>query len=146
MAGVRATLNWDDTQAQAALADMAADMADFTAVFKDFGEYMLRVQHDRFSRETGPEGKWKALSPVTLKTKKHHKILTESGDLRGSINYRAAARRFAIGTNKIYGAIHQFGGKAGPGHRVTIPARPYLGFTMTDIEELKALVKDHLGG
>jgi len=31
-----------------------------------------------------------------------------------------------VGTNKIYAAIHQFGGKAGRNKNVEIPARPYL--------------------
>ena len=34
-----------------------------------------------------------------------------------------------IGSNKEYAAIHQFGGMAGRGRKVEIPARPYLPLT-----------------
>ncbi|OPE24472.1 phage morphogenesis protein, partial [Pseudomonas aeruginosa] len=33
-----------------------------------------------------------------------------------------------IGSNLVYAAIHQFGGDAGRGHQVEIPARRYLPF------------------
>lgn len=39
---------------------------------------------------------------------------------------RAGKGRVQVGPNVIYGRIHEFGGKAGRGHRVNIPARPYL--------------------
>ncbi|VEH67135.1 Mu-like prophage protein gpG [Rodentibacter pneumotropicus] len=37
-----------------------------------------------------------------------------------------------VGTNEPYAAIHQFGGKAGRGRSVTIPARPFLVLTPQD--------------
>ena len=53
-----------------------------------------------------------------------------------------------IGTNRFAGdikggaAIHQFGGQAGKGHKVTIPARPFLPITRTGelYQEDRALV------
>ena len=65
-----------------------------------------------------------------------------------------------IGTNKLYGAIHQFGGTIEPkaypalvfridgklcfARKVTIPARPYLGVSAEDRAEIPLLVQDVL--
>lgn len=48
------------------------------------------------------------------------------GGLLPSINWREVPEGLAVGTDKIYGAIHHYGGLAGRGHKTTIPARPYL--------------------
>jgi phage virion morphogenesis protein len=111
------------------------------------GEYMLRRTDERFSAEQDAQGQpWAPLSPETLKHKKHTKILTESGNLRGRIVYRVGVGSVAIGTNVIYGAIQQLGGKAGKGHKVTIPARPYLGVNDEDEREFAAILSDYLLG
>ena len=50
-----------------------------------------------------------------------------------------------VGTNVVYGAIHQFGGAAGrKDRRVTIPARPFHGVSNEDRTELLAIINDHL--
>lgn len=43
-----------------------------------------------------------------------------------SINWREVPEGLAVGSDKIYAAIHHFGGLAGRGHKTFIPARPYL--------------------
>lgn len=48
------------------------------------------------------------------------------GGLLASINWREVPEGLAVGTDKIYGAIHNYGGLAGRGHRTSIPPRPYL--------------------
>lgn len=48
------------------------------------------------------------------------------------------------GTNVTYAAIHQFGGRAGKGHRARIPARAYLGVSDDDRAELLNIENDHL--
>lgn len=50
-----------------------------------------------------------------------------------------------VGTNVIYGTIHQLGGAAGrKNRRVTIPARPFLGASNEDSTELLSISNDHL--
>lgn len=61
-------------------------------------------------------------------------ILIRSGRLKNSITQAISGNALTIGTNLIYARIHQFGGKAGRGHRATIPARPYLVFRPEDPE------------
>jgi len=49
-----------------------------------------------------------------------------------------------VGTNVVYAAIHQFGGKAGRGRKVTIPARPFLKLTDEDLEKILQTVEEYL--
>ncbi|MFK5041702.1 phage virion morphogenesis protein [Glaesserella parasuis] len=48
-----------------------------------------------------------------------------------------------VGTNEAYAAIHQFGGKAGRGRKVDIPARPFLMLTPQDDEDILQDVQDY---
>lgn len=68
------------------------------------------------------------------------------GGLMGSVHPKAYPDRVVIGTNKIYGAIHQLGGKAGRGQKVDIPARPFLAVQGEDWTEIKAALSDYLMG
>lgn len=52
--------------------------------------------------------------------------LRDKGRLQGSVSTDYDASRAMVGTNTVYGAIHQFGGKAGRDESVVLPARPYL--------------------
>ena len=54
------------------------------------------------------------------------KTLIDTGRLRNSITARAYPNRAVVGTKVVYAAIHQFGGMAGRGRKVRIPARPFL--------------------
>ena len=71
---------------------------------------------------------WKPLSPATLRRKKGSLKLVESGHLKRSIQSHSDLRQksVSVGTNLEYAAIHQFGGRAGRGHKVNIPARAFL--------------------
>ena len=52
-----------------------------------------------------------------------------AGGLKGSISTDYDASRAMVGTNKVYGPIHQFGVEAGRNHSVELEARPYLPLT-----------------
>jgi phage gpG-like protein len=56
------------------------------------------------------------------------KILVLGGHLRGSVHYQATNDSMTIGSSGSirYAAIHQFGGLAGRGRKIKIPARPWL--------------------
>lgn len=102
-----------DRQVNKALSDLAGKVKDLSPVMKIIGEYMLRSTEDRFNRQgPAPDGTpWAALAASTLRRKRHAKTLTESGHLRGSIRYQLQGpSAVAIGTNRIYAAIHQLGG------------------------------------
>lgn len=135
-----------------ALADRGTNMA---AVLQTIGEGMVERTKRRFETSTGPGGvKWKPNSAATLamlsnliagsksKRKKdgslnakgqrqlaNKKPLIDTGTLSQHIVASVSGNVLTVGTTAVtakYAAIHQFGGKAGRGHKVTIPARPYL--------------------
>jgi phage gpG-like protein len=49
--------------------------------------------------------------------------------LRNSYTHQPTRDGLEIGSNKVYAAIHHFGGKTGRGLRVTLPPRPVMGMT-----------------
>ena len=100
------------------------------------GGRLINLARVGFSQERAPDGSpWKPLAAATIlaRQKARHSpgpILRVSGDLYNSLNWRATATSVEIGAgwgnSGPYAALHQFGGQAGRGHKVTIPARPYL--------------------
>ncbi len=129
-------------EVKAAFEALQAKLADLTPVFQDIGESMLNRTRERFNSQTAPDGTpWAALSPGYAKRKKRNKdkILTLHGRLRGTLNYRASKNEVRIGTPLIYGATHQFGDP-----QRFIPARPFLGLSQSDEQELLDILNDHL--
>ncbi|MCZ7599370.1 MAG: phage virion morphogenesis protein [Gammaproteobacteria bacterium] len=62
------------------------------------------------------------------------------------MTHAAGAKQVEVGTNLVYGAIHQFGGRAGRGHSVNIDARPYLGLSAEDEDEVVGILRDFVEG
>ena len=107
---------------------------------------------ERFKQSKGPDGRrWKTS--------------IQSAQLRNSIHAKSDTSGFALGTNVKYAATHQFGE---PGRtirarkkkalrfqvggkwvtkkqvRITIPARPFLGLSEDDMQEMKATVEEFI--
>jgi phage virion morphogenesis protein len=68
--------------------------------------------------------------------------LLDTGQLAASITYSATSSGVTIGSNKVYAAIHQFGGQTGRNKAVTLPARPYNVVQEEDLEEIQAAAED----
>lgn len=70
------------------------------------------------------------------------------GNLRDSIEKRATGDEVTVGSvtgsNVEYARIHQMGGRAGRGLSVDLPARPYLGVSKQDAEDIREMVGDFL--
>ncbi len=146
---------FDDSAVRAALELMRAKLRSMEPFMKNVGEELVReTQQVRFPTMTAPDGtRWAPLKPATMARKKKNadRILFASGQLCQSIRYQASSSRVLVGTNKVYGAIHQFGGEipknrgrnlqkaAGSGREILarrassrgirMPARPFLGFS-----------------
>ena len=145
------------------------------AFFKNVGEYLVRSVKDRFDSQTAPDGTaWTPLKPATKMRKRIDKILTETSGLKDSFIYAANNGGVRAGTNKIYGAVHQFGLKGPvkiPAHKSrrttvfgrklsfpvwaevrehtieqNIPARPILGLSTEDRQEIPQIAADFLMG
>ena len=116
--------------------DAGPIMADIAAI----GESSTRM---RFRTETGPDGqKWK---PSLRARITGGRTLTKDGHLSGSISGRHGRDFAEWGVNRIYAAIHQFGGKSGmaPGP-AGIPARPYMGVSPEDLAWIEQNVAGHI--
>ena len=89
----------------------------------------------------------KSYLEVTLAKKQGGRILVGkgfAGGLLGSIHYELGENLVYVGTDKIYAAIHNFGGQAGRGRKVTIPQREFLMVQDEDVEEIHAGLADYL--
>jgi phage virion morphogenesis protein len=115
-------------------------MGNMRPVMRVIAGIMHDAVEENFEKEGRP--KWKPLKKSTIKQRerKGHwpgKILQVSGQLASSITQKATSTSAIVGTNKKYAAIHQFGGKAGRGHKATIPARPFLKLDDKALDEIR---------
>ena len=112
---------------------------DTTNLMPRLGEYLLARTQDRFKTQTDPDASpWDALAPHTTKRKKYNptKVLTERGFLRKDLRYQVLNKTTVqVGSNLEYAATHQFG-------RDKIPARPFLGLSPQDHQEIRAIISD----
>lgn len=128
-------------------------------------EMMRESTLERFKQGRGPSGKrWKTSIRAA---QSGGKTLIDTAQLRNSIKSAADESGFAVGTNVIYAATHQLGApkrtiraKTAKGLRfrvnghfvtkqqvqVTIPARPFLGASDDDLEEIQAMIEDFVRG
>jgi phage virion morphogenesis protein len=127
---------------------------DFSPVMAAIADKMRSNAVLNFEAESGPDGvRWK---PSQRAIEDGGLTLTDSGQLRQSIVAANDATSAIAGTNLVYAAIHQFGGRiaarpgsalrtpVGPRRSVTMPARPFLGFGDEDIAEFGQMLEDHL--
>lgn len=139
MAGFSFELNMD--KAMRGL-DVAMQKAQRSQEFMDsVGETLVSSTHQHFTDQEGPDGPWK---PSQRAEREGGQTLVDSARLKNSITYEASPQMVVIGVNAVYARIHQLGGQAGRGHKVTIPARPYIYITDEDRAEIKAMAVEHL--
>jgi phage virion morphogenesis protein len=146
------TITVDDAAVQAKLKELSARVKNMNPVLQTIGEGIVERTKRRFETSTDPAGTpWKPNSAATLglltarlsgqksKVKKdgslnargqralaNKKPLIAAGDLRRQFTIGVTNGILTVSNTQKYAAIQQFGGKAGRGHKVTIPARPFL--------------------
>ena len=117
---------------------------------------------ERFRTGKDPSGKkWKTSIRAA---NEGGKTLVQSAQLRNSINSRTDASGFVVGTNVIHAATHQLGADrtirarkakalrfqvggrwvTKKAVRIRIPARPFLGLSDEDVEEIKATIDEYM--
>lgn len=168
MTGAVVSVTVESARVRSVLQALARQAGNLQPAFKAIGRGMVVSTQQRMEGQHGPDGKpWPGLSPATLiaraggKRKAFKKdgkslrkpaariiaaarALLDSGQLRGSLTYRADQTGVEVGTNRVYAAIHQFGGQAGRGRKVTIPARPFLGVDQGDETLILSALTRHL--
>lgn len=128
--------------------------------WEQIGRYLVSETHLRFLTSRGPDGKkWhptkrggqilgdhndRPRSFLTWHpTKRGRQILVDRGHLRNSITYNIKTKTaLEIGSNLIYAAIHQLGGRTGKNHNTVIIARPYLGINNNEQQEIIDIITD----
>jgi phage virion morphogenesis protein len=139
----------------------ARGVIDYRPLLQGIGALTERQTLDRFEAERDPSGRpWRPLAAstvlhklggsrkaygkrgrMTAKARRRLgaiKILQEAGHDGGlvdTVSWQVQGGQVMTGVNKVYAAIHQFGG-AGVG-KPGIPAREYLGFGPQDIHEIE---------
>lgn len=156
MAGARVELELESARVRDAINEALQLLQEPQALLRDIGEHLVNTTRDRFRDELGPDGQsWAALSPRYLANKQPNpgKILQRSGDLARQIFPQVQGNELLVGTDRIYGATHQFGAARGQFGQTkrgapipwgTIAARPFLGVSDQDADEIIALCRDHL--
>ena len=135
-----------DGEVRAALARLELASRNMGEAMKAIAASLADEVEENFEQEGRP--RWKqsdrAKAEGKEKPKKGReavpgKTLQLTGQLAASISTRSNRNMAMVGTNKVYGAIHQFGGQAGRGRKVTLVARPFLPVTASG--ELQAEAK-----
>lgn len=169
---IKISINANDRQrVDAALGRLAQRAADVGGGLRQVGEALLKEQNRRFQTQTDPDGKpWAKLAPLTVLTRggATGPILRRRGLLMRSGTYQVAGNSLAVGVSGVQAAVQQFGativpkrarmlaiplpgrlgGRNGPGfalaNKVTIPARPMVGFGARDEEAARHAIDDWL--
>lgn len=103
----------------------------------------------RFVDQESPEGDaWVGHSAVTQRKRgADADLLRDHNHLFDSLSHELVGNgSVAVGVNRVYGRIQHLGGMAGRGRKVEIPARPFLGVSDDDADELRAIAGEHLEG
>lgn len=162
--GVR--LNWGGLDRAMQGAARALDEKGRKALLAEVGETLISSTQERFDEGKDPQGKaWEVSGrawerglavkgrKATEKRKGKRgrretgnfgKTLLDKGRLVRSIDKAVTTNAVMVGSNLEYARIHQKGGKAGRGRKVTIPQREYLGISDDDREEIAAIMADFL--
>ena len=158
MTGVALRFSLEDASARAELKAARSRGVDLRPGWRAVGQAGVAQTRRRFLSGVGPDG-----SPWKKGRKPTGQTLIESGLLLRSIGVRNASQGgVEWGSNRVYAAIHQFGGTIRPvkakalrfkvaggfvvATAVRIPARPYLGVNVQDLEAFAKLLLRHIAG
>lgn len=158
------SIELDTSTIQEAIKRLSSVTQNMQPLMQDIGLKLAENTQERFRTNVGPDGKvWK---PSERAQREGGRTLLDHGHLRDSITYAAANDQVEIGTNMVYAAIHQFGGKTSP-HKIAakrvkalsfngrftksvnhpgsnIPPRPFLGLSAEDEREVMGIIEDHI--
>lgn len=133
----------ENEELQRYLDQLAEKTSDLRPLMKNIAGILEDSVEQNFKEQGRP--KWPMLAKSTIahrvRVNKWPGMMLQmsAAGLASSITSNYDENSAVVGTNKIYAAIHQFGGKAGRNKQVEIPARPYL---MVGDEENAEILKE----
>ena len=144
------TIEIESTRAQAMLRQMVNVCSDSTlnGALRAIGEMLVLTTRERIQGGISPDGApFAPLSPVTLEIRRKRgrmgsKPLMDTEELvRSGISYRLIDGGLALVASRQGAPAVQLGATgAGRGRKVTIPARPFLGVSDGDLEEIDNII------
>lgn len=159
--GISIRIEHDDAKIRAKLLNLIAFGRNQQDAMRDIATLGENSTRERFRTEIGPDGRrWKSSLRVQISG---GRTLTRDGHLGDSVNSRSGRDFAEWGVNRIYAAIHQFGGTIKPKSAsslrfklangayvstksVTIPARPYLGIDAGDETDILDILQSRIQG
>ena len=112
MAGSMLEVSIDESSVGKAFDELVERLGNLTTPLNDIAEYLHQSTDNRFRQQVAPDGSpWAPLAPSTLARKKGSRILRDKGTLQDTLRHIVSNNELAFGTDRPYGAIHQFGGK-----------------------------------
>jgi len=142
---VNISISIDDKALHDALARLQAVGQHLQPAMANVGDMLVSRVTECFERGESPDGEqWEPLAESTKRGRLRHnksnfrkngklsargrresaagaQPLVDTGNLRNSITRNVSGNSVEVGTNLIYGALHQFGSANGD-----VPARPFL--------------------
>lgn len=156
-------VEFQNDEIEAALARISAALTDTSPVMNEIGEQLVVTTEDRFLEGVSPEGAaWAPKSETTIANyRRQGKKVDlrplwsdgEGGHLAHSFHHAYGQGWVEVGTNAIQSAVMQFGaaksafGAMKNGRPIPwgdIPARPFLGISDLDQENIIATVEEWL--
>jgi phage virion morphogenesis protein len=104
----------------------------------------VRITKERSSPDGTPWPEWSARYAESREGGQD--LLQDSGALVDGLGYLVQGKSVEVGTNTLYAAHHQFGSEKSSGRGSGIPARPYLGISDANRDELELVIADWLSG
>ncbi|NQV83917.1 MAG: phage virion morphogenesis protein [Rhodospirillales bacterium] len=143
-ASIRYDISIEDRAARRELDGVERRARDLSPAMDEIGSMLVASTLNRFETGTGPDGI--AWLPSQRVLKQGGQTLVDSARLRDSQHHVFGADFVEVGSNVLYAAIHQLGGRAGRGGAANIPARPFLGIDAGDEAEIINILTAHIGG
>ena len=164
------TVTVDDARVQAVLGKIAAGTRNAGPLWRMIGEDLVQSTKERFATSTAPDGsKWDGNSQTTMDayigrisgaykkngelSKKGAKAIAGKRPLVGrskmlaeQIHYNVTDGGLEVGSSMIYSAMQQFGGRKADWPHLwgDIPARPFIGLSDKDVDNIEASALDYL--
>ena len=144
-----------------AVAKAAKKMANSRLLMASVGEALVSGTIRRFNNEESPKGeKWEKSGRAIAEG---GQTLSDTAHLRKSIDFKATPAQVMVGSNLLYSRIHQLGGTIKPKKgkalkfkgkngqdifvsEVNMPARPYLGVSKADMDEVRETMAEFIKG
>lgn len=153
MAGTRIEIAVDGLEAAASrLTELAEKGQHLGPLFNDIGEMLLYSHKQRNAQGIAPDGTpWAELSETTQGLKPRHQTtpLRLNDILLTQLLYQADDDSIDFGSNMVYAAMQQFGGKTSPKSMIPnklIPARPFIGLSDEDEQAILEMVAEYFEG